>query len=135
MQGSLFWIEWLDRLDRVLTSTREDILALSRMVDPRSLAAVERSKRQLSALTSDLRLLDRDVLGLNGADRLQEALDATVLQLGTLGQVVHANSPAARNTVLAAIDSALRDSRYEATVLLAPGRRLPKSPPHLAPSV
>jgi hypothetical protein len=142
MQGSLFWIEWLDRLDRVLTSTREDILSLSRMVNPRSLAVIERSQRQLSALTNDLRLLDRDVLGFdasaepqNGADRLQQALDATVLQLGTLTQVLHANAPAARETVLAAIDSALRDSRYEAAVLLAPSRRLPKPSASLAPRV
>jgi hypothetical protein len=62
MYGSLFWIEWLDRLDRVLTATRGDVAVLARAVSPRGLEAVERSKRQLIALTNDLRLLDRSVL-------------------------------------------------------------------------
>jgi hypothetical protein len=66
MYGSLFWIEWLDRLDRVLTATRGDVAALARAVSPRGLEALERSKRQLSALTNDLRLLDRDVLAAAG---------------------------------------------------------------------
>jgi hypothetical protein len=37
MYSPLFWIEWLDRLDRVLTSAREDIAVLKRAVSPRSL--------------------------------------------------------------------------------------------------
>ena len=131
MYGSLFWIEWLDRLDRVLTSTRRDVANLSRAVSPRSLEAIQRSKRQLAALTNDLRLLDRSVLpaGPDGttphvADNLQSALDTTVFQLGNLAVSLSASTPALRERALAAIDSALRDSCYEAAMLLAPRRRV-----------
>ena len=61
---------------------------LKRAVSPRGLEAIDRSKRQLSALMNDLRLLDRDVVATgtaqNGADSLQKALDTTVAQLGSL---------------------------------------------------
>jgi len=120
MYGSLFWIEWLDRLDRVLTSTRHDVATLTRAVSPRSLEAMERSKRQLSALTNDLRLLDTDVVA---ADKLQKALEITVAQLGRLAEQLPGSAPAVRERALAAIDSALRDSCYEAAMLLAPTRR------------
>ena len=121
MYGSLFWIEWLDRLDRVLTSARQDVLALSRAVSPRSMAAVERSVRQLTALTNDLRLLDRNVLSAS-ADHLQTALDTAVFRLGTLSQVRRADAPL-RESLLSSIDTALRDSLYEAAMLLQPSRR------------
>ena len=124
MYGSLYWIEWLDRLDRVLTGTRQDVAALSRAVTARGLAALERSRRQLAALDSDLRLLDRDVLPTDG---LQKALDGALKRLENLGEVQTQTEPAIRDRVLAAIDSALRDSRYEAKVLLQP-RRSPPSP-------
>ncbi len=122
MYGSLFWIEWLDRLDRVLTSTRHDVASLTRAVSPRSLEAIERSKRQLSALTNDLRLLDTDVLAA-GADNLQRALEITIAQLGRMAELLPGSAPAVRDRVLVAIDSALRDSCYEAAMLLAPSRR------------
>lgn len=122
MYGSLFWIEWLDRLDRVLTSTRHDVASLTRAVSPRSLEAIERSKRQLSALTNDLRLLDTDVLAA-GADNLQRALEITIAQLGRIAELLPSTAPAVRERVLVAIDSALRDSCYEAAMLLAPSRR------------
>jgi hypothetical protein len=139
MYGSLFWIEWLDRLDRVLTATRGDVAALARAVSPRGLEALERSKRQLSALTNDLRLLDRDVLAAadapgadapgaaapaqtNGADRLQQALDTAVFQLGTVSAEGPGVAPIP-GRLLAAIDAALRDSCYEAAMLVAPTRR------------
>jgi hypothetical protein len=122
MYGSLFWIEWLDRLDRVLTSTRHDVASLTRAVSPRSLEAIERSKRQLSALTNDLRLLDTDVLAA-GADKLQRALEITIAQLGRIAELLPSTAPAVRDRVLVAIDSALRDSCYEAAMLLAPSRR------------
>jgi hypothetical protein len=125
----LFWIEWLDRLDRVLTATRSDVAALARAVSPRGLQALERSKRQLSALTNDLRLLDRSVLnntanqaGLNGADSLQRALDTAVFQLGALSTQIPADAPIP-DRVLTSVDAALRDSCYEAAVLLTPSRR------------
>jgi hypothetical protein len=130
MYGSLFWIEWLDRLDRVLTSTRHDVASLTRAVSPRSLEAIERSKRQLSALTNDLRLLDTDVLAAaekdsapNAADNLQRALEITIAQLGRIAELLPGSAPPVRDRVLMAIDSALRDSCYEAAMLLAPSRR------------
>ena len=122
MYGSLYWIEWLDRLDRVLTGTRQDVAALSRAVTARGLTALERSRRQLAALNSDLRLLDRDVLPTDG---LQKALDGALKRLENLGEVQTQTEPAIRDRVLAAIDSALRDSRYEAKVLLQPRRSPP----------
>jgi inactivated superfamily I helicase len=130
MNSSLSWIEWLDRLDRVLTSTRQDVAALSRSGSARSLSAIERSKRQLSALMNDMTLLDPGVLAsspgpaaANLAGNLQQALGTTVRHLDTL-RVWQAGTPAAdRDRVLAAIDAALRDSCYEAAILLGPRRR------------
>ena len=127
MYNPLFWIEWLDRLDRVLTSARQDVALLKRTVSPRSLEAIERSKRQLCALMKDLRLLDRDVVATdtaqNGADNLQRALDTTVAQLGSLAAIPAASAPGTLDRLLAASDSALRDSCYEAAILLEPSRR------------
>ncbi|HMI74523.1 MAG TPA: hypothetical protein VK495_07420 [Steroidobacteraceae bacterium] len=127
MYNPLFWIEWLDRLDRVLTSARQDVALLKRAVSPRSLEAIERSKRQLCALMKDLRLLDRDVVATdtaqNGADNLQRALDTTVAQLGSLAAIAAASAPGMLDRLLAASDSALRDSCYEAAILLEPSRR------------
>ena len=130
MYGSIFWIEWLDRLDRVLTSTRQDVAALNRAASPRKVAALERAKRQLIALSNDLRLLDRTVLASvdaepssDIADNLQKALDTAVVRLDNLSDVQPAAAPTVREQALAAIDTALRDSRYEAAVLLEPSRR------------
>jgi hypothetical protein len=125
MQSSLSWIEWLDRLDRVLKGAREDVRALATEASPAGLAAMERCKRQLSALTNDLQLLDRSVIASRAgstdrAGNLQRALDTTVLRLSTA-----ASAPAAepnRERMLTAIDSALRDSHYEAAMLLRPRR-------------
>ena len=127
MYNPLFWIEWLDRLDRVLTSARQDVAVLKRAVSPRGLEAIERSKRQLCALMNDLRLLDRDVVATgtaqNGADNLQRALDTTVAQLSSLAAMPAESAPGVLDRLLAAGDSALRDSCYEAAVLLEPSRR------------
>jgi hypothetical protein len=128
--GSLSWIEWLERLDRVLAGARQDVRILSESSSARGLAALERSKRQLCALTKDLLLLDRDVLSpapgaaaANPADDLQRALETAVLQLDAAADLQAASSPAIRKRALAAIDSALRDSSYEAANLLRPRRR------------
>ena|SRR5271167_4118303 len=130
MYGSLFWIEWFDRLNRVLTSARHDVAILTRAVTPRTLQAIQRSQRQLSALTNDLRLLDPDVLAAgptgsmpNAAHNLQKALEITVLQLGRLAELLPGSARPASDRMLAAIDSALRDSCYEVAMLLAPSRR------------
>jgi hypothetical protein len=127
MQNPLFWIEWLDRLDRVLSGARQDIAVLKRSVSSRSLEAIGRSKRQLAALINDLRLLDPDVLAASansgGADALQSALEATVAKLGSLAEIPAASAPGVFDRMLAASDAALRDSCYEAAVLLMPHRR------------
>jgi hypothetical protein len=129
MQSSLSWIEWLDRLDRVLNGAREDVRALAIFDDPNAVAVVERCKRQLTALTDDLRLLDRRVLstkpGAANTDRagnLQKALDTTVFHLGIAVNTPAADSRSARERLITAIDSALRDSCYEAATLLGPVR-------------
>jgi hypothetical protein len=129
MQNSLSWIEWLDRLDRVLEGAREDVRALAEFNNPRAVPALERCKRQLSALTNELRMLDRSVLsakpgGANSdrADSLQKALDTTVLHLGTAANAPPTESHSTRERQLTAINSALRDSSYEAARLLGPVR-------------
>ena len=129
MQSSLSWIEWLDRLDRVLNGAREDVRVLASFDDPQALAVVERCRRQLSALTDDLRLLDRRVLSpkpgsatLDRAGNLQKALDTTVFHLGAAAQPPAVESRSARERLLTTIDSALRDSCYEAATLLGPAR-------------
>jgi hypothetical protein len=127
MYSPLFWVEWLERLHRVLTAARQDVAVLKRAVSPRSLEAIGRSTRQLSGLINDLQLLDRNVLAAgathHGADKLQEALDATVAQLGSLAMIPAASAPGVLDRMLAASDSALRDSCYEAAMLLEPTRR------------
>jgi hypothetical protein len=130
MQSSLSWIEWLDRLDRVLNAAREDVRAWGAVNDPRAVEAVERCRRQLSALTSDLRLLDRSVIAAKSAtvnsDRasnLQKALDTAVSQLAAVASAPIAESRSARERRLTSVDSALRDSCYEAAMLLGPSRR------------
>jgi hypothetical protein len=126
MQNPLFWIEWLDRLDRVLGSARQDIASLKRTANPRSIEAIDRSKRQLAGLINDLRLLDPDVLAASaksGAQALQSALETTVVKLGNLAEIPAASAPGVLDRMLAASDAALRDSCYEAAILLAPRRR------------
>jgi hypothetical protein len=127
MQNPLFWIEWFDRLDRVLSSARQDVGLLKRTANSRALEAIERSKRQLVALLNDLRLLDPDVLAANAnsgaANALQSALEATVVKLGGLAQIPAASAPGVLERMLAASDAALRDSCYEAALLLQPHRR------------
>jgi hypothetical protein len=102
---------------------------LASFEDPQALAVVERCKRQLTGLTDDLRLLDRRVLstkpGAANTDRagnLQKALDTTVFHLGTAVEAPAADSRNARERLLGTIDSALRDSCYEAAMLLGPVR-------------
>jgi hypothetical protein len=130
MQSSLSWIEWLDRLDRVLEGARQDVRDLARLSTPQALEAIERCRRQLSALTNDLRLLDRSVLparhgstNSDRADNLQKALETTVFHLGTVAKAQASTSLVSRERLLASIDSALRDSCYEAAILLGPSKR------------
>jgi len=129
MRTSLSWIEWLDRLDRVLKGAREDVRALAGFESPRAVAAVERCTRQLAALTQELRVLDRSVLSARSAgasaDRaqnLQKALDTTVFHLETMANPPGPESHIARERLFSAVDSALRDSYYEAAMLVGPSR-------------
>ncbi|HEX3847095.1 MAG TPA: hypothetical protein VHV81_06905 [Steroidobacteraceae bacterium] len=125
MYGSLFWIEWLERLDRVLTGIRMD---LPRAASPRGLAAMERSTRQLSALTHDLQLLDRNVLR-NGAssgdnaEELERALESTLAHLTTLAELQDSGDADANQRALAGLDASLRNSRHQAAMLVEPRRR------------
>ena len=125
---SLSWIEWLERLDRILTSTRKDVAAMAKSGGSSSVSAIERSKRQLSALNEELRLLDRRVLvrepdgGADRASDLQRALDSALLQLGAFHDRPFLDQQLAARS-LSAIDTALRDSRYEAEVMIGARRR------------
>jgi len=71
--------------------------------------------------------LDRDVLAgsakSGAADALQSALEATVAHLGSLAEIPAASAPGLLDRLLAASDAALRDSCYEAAMLLAPQSR------------
>jgi len=121
LYSSLSWIEWFERLDRVLDGARQDIRALVRSSGSRGFAALERAKRQLCALNNDLTRLDRDVVA-NPADGLQKALETTVVQLGAAVDLPAGTPAGVRNRALAAIDAALRDSGDEAAHLLRPRR-------------
>jgi hypothetical protein len=130
MYASLFWIEWLDRLDRVLTGARQEVLALRRAISPRSMAGIQRSIRQLTGLTNDLRLLDRNVLATDEqsaspdlTDNLQKALETAVFRLGTLTEVRASFGAPISERILSGIDAALRDGLNEAALLLEPSRR------------
>lgn len=135
MQSSLSWIEWLDRLDRVLKATREDVRALAGLDGPRSMAVIARCTRQLAALTNELRMLDRSVLSthetdgaaLDRASNLQKALDTTLVHLGAMAQVPQRESRAMRERITCAVDAALRDTRYEAVMLVQPPRVRPEA--------
>jgi hypothetical protein len=129
LYSSLSWIEWFERLDRVLDGARQDIRALVRSSGSRGFAALERAKRQLCALNTDLTRLDLDVispaagtLAANPADGLQKALETTVVQLGAAVDLPAGTPAGVRNRALAAIDAALRDSGDEAAHLLRPRR-------------
>jgi hypothetical protein len=134
MHSSLSWIEWLDRLDRNLNAAREDVAVLAR-AGMLGLAAVERSRRQLAALTHDLRLLDPSVLGgarrrggEDEASELRRALDTVVFHLGQIGRAGALGMGHAadwrgdRERILAAIDASLRDC-FDATAALLGLRR------------
>jgi hypothetical protein len=121
LYSSLSWIEWFERLDRVLDGAREDIRDLARSSGSRGFAALERAKRQLSALNNDLTRLDCDVIA-NPADGLQKALETTVLQLGAAVALPAGTAATVRHRALAAVDAALRDSGDEAAHLLRPQR-------------
>jgi hypothetical protein len=129
MHSSLAWIEWLDRLNRVLQSARSDVTALARNGGARRILALERARRQLAALTDELRLLDPRVLARDAtvaagdiAARLQSALDTILLRLDDLPPAGALGSTRDREPLLCSIDAALRDGSYEAASLSGPRR-------------
>jgi len=130
MQLSLSWIEWFDRLHRILDAARADVRTLAHSRSAYPPACFELYKRQLIALTHDLRLLDRDVLperpgpvNSDRADDLQRALDTALMHLGSMTSAGATTPAAARDRLLVAIHEALRDSAYEASELLSPSKR------------
>lgn len=130
MQRSLSWIEWFDRLNRILDAARADMRALVRSRSAHAPASIGLYKRQLSALTNELRWLDRDVLpekpGTVKPDRthdLQRGLDTALLHLGSMAGSWAGLPAAARDRLLGAIDAALRECAYEAAQLLGPNKR------------
>jgi hypothetical protein len=122
MHNSLSWIEWLDRLERIVTSARRDVASVWRSSSARGLSAIERSTRQLAALTRELRILDRSVFHA-GIEELQKALDTAIFHLGLLSAWEAAPAKVDRDRILAAIDSALLDCSDEAAALLTPRAR------------
>jgi hypothetical protein len=130
MQRSLSWIEWFDRLNRVLDAARADVRALARSRSAHPPASIGFYQRQLIALTNELRWLDRDVLpekpgpaNSDRADDLQRALETALLHIGSMASAGAAIPAAARDRLLVAIDRALRESAYEAAELLCPSKR------------
>ena len=130
MQLSLSWIEWFERLNRILDAARADVRTLAHSRSAYPPASFELYKRQLIALTNDLRLLDRDVLperpgpvNSDRADDLQRALDTALMHLGSMTSAGATTPAAARDRLLVAIHEALRDSAYEASELLSPSKR------------
>ncbi len=127
MHSSLAWIEWLDRLDRVLQSARADVAAYSRSGSAQRLAALQTAHRQLGALLEQLQWMDPRVLmgeSLPAADdiieRLRLVIGTVILRLSKLSSAESPVSPQERSKVLSTLDSALWDGRYEASHLLAP---------------
>lgn len=128
MHSSLSWIEWLDRLDRVLQSTFREFSGYARSGSALSLAAIGRSHRQLRALTAELGLLDPAVLGEAATNRLRVALDGLLRPLDALPAeavppFLDRERDRERDRLLLSIDGALRDARYAAACLVEPHRR------------
>ena len=128
MQSSLSWIEWLDRLDRVLQSTCRELSGYARSGSALSLAAIVRSSRQLRALTGELGLLDPEVLGPSTIGELQAALDEVLRPLDALPAeaslpFLDLDRDREHDRLVRSIDAALRDARYAAASLFLPRRR------------
>ncbi|MFI4890447.1 MAG: hypothetical protein ACHQIL_07940 [Steroidobacterales bacterium] len=129
MHSSLAWIEWLDRLDRVLQSARSDVAAYARSGSSCRLAALQTAHRQLGVLLEQLQWMDPRVFigeALPAADdiidRLRVVLGTVILRLSKVSSAEVPVSAQDRQNALTTLDSALWDGRYEASHLLAPRR-------------
>ena len=128
MHSSLSWIEWLDRLDRVLQSTFREVSAHVRSGSAGSLSAIMRSHRQLRGLTAELVSLDPAVAGAAATGELRLALDGLLQLLSDLPAearlpFLDREADRERERMLRSIDGALRDARYAAAVIFQPRRR------------
>lgn len=129
MYSSLAWVEWLDRLDRVLQSARSDVAVYSRSGSPCRLAALQTAHRQLGVLLEQLQWMDPRIFvgeALPAADdiveRLRMVLGTVILRLSKLSTDEIPGSAQDRQKELSTLDSVLWDGRYEASHLLTPRR-------------
>jgi hypothetical protein len=130
MHSSLAWIEWLDRLDRVLQSARTDLAIYCRSASPRRLAALQTAHRQLQVLLEQLQWMDPTVLIGEGqtqandiVDRLRVVVGTAMLRLSKLSAAELPGQIEERQQALKTLDSALWDGRYQAAHLLEPRRQ------------
>jgi hypothetical protein len=129
MQSSLAWIEWLDRLDRVLQSARSDLGVYARSAGSLRLQALQTAHRQLQVLLDQLQWMDPRVL-LGDAppetddivNRLRVVLGTAILRLSRISGGDLPLPTQERHDLLATLDEALWDGRYEAAHLLEPRR-------------
>ena len=130
MHSSLAWIEWLDRLDRVLQSARADLSVYSRSGSPRRLATLQTAHRQLEVLLDQLQWMDPTVLVGETApeaddivDRLRVVVGTVMLRLAKLSAADAPDHAGDREQALKTLDTALWDGRYQAAHLLEPSRQ------------
>jgi hypothetical protein len=125
MKDALFWIEWLDRLERTVDGARHDATTLARAWSSRGSAQLASSGRQLSFLLNELQGLDAStVASLPGelvpmrVNAIVQLLEAATLQIPRAIELGDAASSANRTKILASIDGLLRDCRYEMRMLI-----------------
>jgi hypothetical protein len=122
MHSSLDWIEWLDRLNRVLQSARSDLAAYSRSGSRSRLAMLQVAHRQLEVLLGQLQWMDPRVLLGDAPPAADDVLDRLRVVLGTAILRLSRLSGGEPREQLSTLDTALWDGHYEAAHLLEPRR-------------
>jgi hypothetical protein len=120
MHSSLDWIEWLDRLDRVLQSARSDLAVYSRTGSRSRLATLKVAHRQLEVLLGQLQWMDPRVLVGDAPPAADDILDRLRVVIGTAVLRLSKLSGGEPREQLSTLDSALWDGHYEAAHLLEP---------------
>jgi hypothetical protein len=120
MHSSLDWIEWLDRLDRVLQSARSDLAVYSRTGSRSRLATLKVAHRQLEVLLGQLQWMDPRVLVGDAPPAPDDILDRLRVVIGTAVLRLSKLSGGEPREQLSTLDSALWDGHYEAAHLLEP---------------
>jgi hypothetical protein len=127
---ALFWIEWLDRLERCLDAAGRDISTLARNVSANGLAGLAQTRRQLLTLHRALQDLDRSVFAdlptgqpTARVQDISQSLESIALQIERTANWLDGVVPAERTRVLTVIDGLLRECRFQARVLLSTGSR------------